>query len=273
MELGIAVRSMGPQSRPETLLACVRAAEDAGAKPQGVDFGQMVQEAVETVVDKGRQADDKAVGLIEGRTDVVDVVTAIAETEVALETMVAVRAGRTTSASPIVALPTTVSRLEAGDHVPVRCGHRPVRTVTCTCEDGAPQDGRHVLDADLQARGDSAAVAVAQTVPPEDVIVNAIDACDPDSFNAAVGAGTCVRAGGLKFGDFIAQLTKHGFVGPWHFAPNTVNARTGQEFLVINHGGEVHTFTEVEEFGLNDRVQRPRTWPPLSRLGSVSAAM
>lgn len=30
MEIGIAVRSMGPQSRPETLLACVRAAEEAG---------------------------------------------------------------------------------------------------------------------------------------------------------------------------------------------------------------------------------------------------
>lgn len=30
MELGVAVRSMGPQSRPEVLLACVRAAEDAG---------------------------------------------------------------------------------------------------------------------------------------------------------------------------------------------------------------------------------------------------
>jgi probable F420-dependent oxidoreductase len=30
VELGVAVRSMGPQSRPEVLLACVRAAEDAG---------------------------------------------------------------------------------------------------------------------------------------------------------------------------------------------------------------------------------------------------
>jgi len=30
VELGIAVRSMGPQSRPDTLLACARAAEDAG---------------------------------------------------------------------------------------------------------------------------------------------------------------------------------------------------------------------------------------------------
>jgi probable F420-dependent oxidoreductase len=30
LSLGVAVRSMGPQSRPETLLACVRAAEEAG---------------------------------------------------------------------------------------------------------------------------------------------------------------------------------------------------------------------------------------------------
>jgi plastocyanin len=92
-------------------------------------------------------------------------------------------------------------------------------------------------------------VAVAQTVPREDVIVNALDACDPDSFNAAIGAGTCVRAGGVKFDQFIAELTRLGVAGAWHFAPKTVNARTGQEFLVVNHGGEVHTFTEVEEFG------------------------
>lgn len=57
----------------------------------GADFGQMVQEAVETVVDKGRTTDEKTIGLVEGRTDVVDVVTAIAETEIALETMVTVR--------------------------------------------------------------------------------------------------------------------------------------------------------------------------------------
>ncbi|MEM9635195.1 MAG: flagellar hook-basal body complex protein FliE [Pseudomonadota bacterium] len=68
-----------------------RAAEDVGGQRDGVDFGQMVQEAVETVVDKGRAADDKAIGMIEGKTGVVDVVTAVAETEVALETMVTVR--------------------------------------------------------------------------------------------------------------------------------------------------------------------------------------
>lgn len=68
-----------------------RSIENTTPAREQVDFGQMVQSAVETVVDQGRVADDKAVGLIEGRADVVDVVTAVAETEVALETMVAVR--------------------------------------------------------------------------------------------------------------------------------------------------------------------------------------
>jgi len=68
-----------------------RSLDDTASERQSVDFGQMVQEAVETVVDQGRQADQKAVGMIEGKTDVVDVVTAVAETEVALETMVTVR--------------------------------------------------------------------------------------------------------------------------------------------------------------------------------------
>ncbi len=66
-------------------------AGDVNQDRSGVNFGQMVQEAVETVVDKGRETDQKTIGLVEGKTDVVDVVTAIAETEVALETMVTVR--------------------------------------------------------------------------------------------------------------------------------------------------------------------------------------
>lgn len=68
-----------------------KAVDDTASARQQVDFGQMVQNAVENVVDRGRAADEKAVGLVEGRADVVDVVTAVAETEVALETMVAVR--------------------------------------------------------------------------------------------------------------------------------------------------------------------------------------
>jgi plastocyanin len=75
------------------------------------------------------------------------------------------------------------------------------------------------------------------------------DACDPATFNAVLGEGTCLRNGGVKFDDFIAQLTRLAFAGAWHFAPNNVNAKTGETFLVRNRGGEVHTFTEVEEFG------------------------
>lgn len=76
-----------------------------------------------------------------------------------------------------------------------------------------------------------------------------MDACEPTSFNAAIGPGTCVREGGVRFGDFIRLLGRHQTVGSWHFAPATVNARVGQTLLAVNRGGEVHTFTEVEEFG------------------------
>lgn len=68
-----------------------RAVEDTAPQLPSADFGQMVKDAVETIVDKGQQVDEKTIGMIEGKTGVVDVVTAVAETEVALETMVAVR--------------------------------------------------------------------------------------------------------------------------------------------------------------------------------------
>ena len=57
----------------------------------GVSFGSMVNDAVNSVVDKGRTTDAKEIGMVDGKAGVVDVVTAVAETEVALQTMVAVR--------------------------------------------------------------------------------------------------------------------------------------------------------------------------------------
>ena len=65
--------------------------EDLPTGREGVDFGQMVKDAVGTVVDKGRASDAQAIALANGKADVVDVVTAVAETEVAMETMVTVR--------------------------------------------------------------------------------------------------------------------------------------------------------------------------------------
>jgi flagellar hook-basal body complex protein FliE len=57
----------------------------------GGDFGGMVREAVGSMVESGKAAEKGAVAMAEGRADMVNVVTAMAETEVALETMVSIR--------------------------------------------------------------------------------------------------------------------------------------------------------------------------------------
>ena len=106
----------------------------------------------------------------------------------------------------------------------------------------------------------------------QDVLVNMLDACDPDSFNAAIGPGTCVRSGGVKFDQFIAQLTQLAFAAPWRFAPQNTNVRVGQAFVAENRGGEEHTFTEVDEFGggivpiLNQLAHTPTIAPACAAL-------
>lgn len=98
----------------------------------------------------------------------------------------------------------------------------------------------------------------------ETVRVNMLDACDPDTFNAAIGPGTCTRNGGMKFDRFTSLLQQLGFVGPWHFAPNNAHVATGQTFVAMNMGGETHTFTEVAAFGGG-------IVPILNRLGGFGA--
>jgi plastocyanin len=80
-------------------------------------------------------------------------------------------------------------------------------------------------------------------------VVTMFDACDPETFNAELGDGTCTRSGGVRFASFIEQLGKHHSIGAWHFAPPEVTMRVGQTLVATNRGGETHTFTEVEEFG------------------------
>ena len=80
--------------------------------------------------------------------------------------------------------------------------------------------------------------------------INMKDACDPTTFNAALNdPAACVRNGGVTFEHFNALLAKHQKVGAWHFAPPNLNVAVGDVLLAVNRGGEVHTFTEVEEFG------------------------
>ena len=45
------------------------------------------------------------------------------------------------------------------------------------------------------------------------------DQCDPTTFNAAVGPGTCTgHNGGVAFDTFIAEVTKTQQAGAWHMA-------------------------------------------------------
>ena len=53
----------------------------------------------------------------------------------------------------------------------------------------------------------------------EQRLITMTDACDPQTFDAAVGAGTCTRSGGVQFARFLQLLGKHQKVGAWHFAP------------------------------------------------------
>ena len=52
-----------------------------------------------------------------------------------------------------------------------------------------------------------------------------------------------------QFDIFLSLLTKHQSAGTWRFVPGAVDASVGQTLSVVNHGGGVHTFTELEACG------------------------
>ncbi|MBK5957674.1 flagellar hook-basal body complex protein FliE [Rhodoplanes elegans] len=61
----------------------------AGGKPG--DFGAMLRDAVQDVAAAGHKADVNSHALANGKANIVDVVTAVAETETAIASLVSVR--------------------------------------------------------------------------------------------------------------------------------------------------------------------------------------
>jgi plastocyanin len=80
-------------------------------------------------------------------------------------------------------------------------------------------------------------------------VIQIQDRCDPATFDAAIGPGTCVRDGGTTFDEFLAEFLENGSVGHWRFHPDDTEIRAGQSITAKNVGGEVHTFTRVDRFG------------------------
>jgi len=57
----------------------------------GPGFGQLVKEAIGSVIDAGHKSDGQAQAMAAGKSNLVDVATAVTETEVAIESLVSVR--------------------------------------------------------------------------------------------------------------------------------------------------------------------------------------
>lgn len=58
---------------------------------KGSSFGSMLENALSNMAQQGKETDSKIVQMAAGKADITDVVTAVAETEVAVETLVSVR--------------------------------------------------------------------------------------------------------------------------------------------------------------------------------------
>jgi flagellar hook-basal body complex protein FliE len=66
-------------------------AEKGGAAAGGPSFSALLKDAVGSVLDAGKKSDAQTIAMSSGKANVMDVVTAVAETDVAVSTLVSVR--------------------------------------------------------------------------------------------------------------------------------------------------------------------------------------
>jgi flagellar hook-basal body complex protein FliE len=62
-----------------------------GTETSGPSFSAVLKDAIGSVMDVGRKSDQQTVAMAAGKANVMDVVTAVAETDVAVSTLVSVR--------------------------------------------------------------------------------------------------------------------------------------------------------------------------------------
>ena len=101
-----------------------------------------------------------------------------------------------------------------------------------------------------------AALAQEEKAAPTPVQIVALDECDPTTFNAVLGPDFCKNvalAFVFPFATTFDQLFAEAAAGApdpgWDFEPDSVTIRKGTPLIVVNQGGEPHTFTEVAKFG------------------------
>ena len=62
-----------------------------GSEANGQSFASLLKDAVGSVMESGRKSDAQTVAMAAGKANVMDVVTAVADTDVAVSTLVSVR--------------------------------------------------------------------------------------------------------------------------------------------------------------------------------------
>lgn len=88
----IAANAYASLARIATPSAAAGAGAAAGAaSTSGASFGAMLKDAIGSVMDAGRKSETQTMQMAAGKSNVMDVVTAVAETDVAVSTLVSVR--------------------------------------------------------------------------------------------------------------------------------------------------------------------------------------
>jgi hypothetical protein len=118
-------------------------------------------------------------------------------------------------------------------------------------------------------------VSASAALANDDRTVFVMDRCEPDSFDAVLGAGGCVRDGGVTFANFARRLNpQDGGHNAWRYSRHDVVLNPGETLSARNTGGETHTFTEVANFGAGIVAQLnaalPAGTPPAQPIGGLN---